>query len=202
MITMQLLLTLSVMLGVTNGYGHNTKPFNPTVTVRKCNRNKLVVHMKNATEGGILYILGKGPGCKHRTSESLHDYAFRFDTCKVDLSKMFRVIVQQRSYAQTASDKTVQVICAIDMSDPNSIDVSDFNSDHTSHRDSRSGADGQHTRQPSNTGPIDYIQSKGNEEQTSAKYATSPVSADENNDNVHYDTIYRTNYGNNHDTNF
>ncbi|XP_069102853.1 uncharacterized protein [Argopecten irradians] len=107
---------LLVCLLVTSLYTVNAE-FNPNVTVTSCSSTNVVINTKFTTEGGIIYIQGRGRECKHVTSARSRDYMFNFDLCNITLDTMFRVIVQERPDIQTGSDKVIPVMCIVDMGD-------------------------------------------------------------------------------------
>ncbi|CAC5389454.1 unnamed protein product [Mytilus coruscus] len=82
-----------------------------------CNRNTITFTINNATDGGIVYILGSGPGCNRSTFSGYNTYSFDFSSCNVIWGRAFRIVIQRKSLYQTGDDKIIPINCIADLSD-------------------------------------------------------------------------------------
>ncbi|XP_071140143.1 uncharacterized protein [Mytilus edulis] len=93
--------------------------FSPKLVLNSCNRNTITFTINNATDGGIVYILGSGPGCNRSTFSGYNTYSFDFSSCNVIWGRAFRIVIQRKSLYQTGDDKIIPINCIADLSDIN-----------------------------------------------------------------------------------
>ncbi|XP_052084373.1 uncharacterized protein LOC127721639 [Mytilus californianus] len=110
------LVFLSLVLWLTLDWSR-ANIFSPKLVVSSCNRNTISFTISNATDGGIVYILGSGPGCNRSTLSGYNTYSFDFSSCNVIWGRLFRIVIQRKSLYQTGDDKIIPITCIADLSD-------------------------------------------------------------------------------------
>ena len=54
-----------------------------TVTVNSCTNHKVTFTLSEAANGGIIYIQGAGPGCRHATYTGSNVFEFTSSSCGI-----------------------------------------------------------------------------------------------------------------------
>ncbi|XP_063436546.1 uncharacterized protein LOC134717976 [Mytilus trossulus] len=112
------LIFLSLLFSLTLSWSRGNV-FSPKLVLNSCNRNTITFTINNATDGGIVYILGSGPGCNRSTFSGYNTYSFDFSSCNVIWGRAFRIVIQRKSLYQTGDDKIIPINCIADLSDIN-----------------------------------------------------------------------------------
>lgn len=87
------------------------------MTVNSCTNDKVTFTLTEAANGGIIYIQGSGPGCRHVTYTGSNVLEFAFSSCGIVWERSFRIVIQRKELYLTADDKIIPVTCIADLSD-------------------------------------------------------------------------------------
>ncbi|XP_045194570.2 uncharacterized protein LOC123550200 [Mercenaria mercenaria] len=93
--------------------------FEPRLEVTGCTKSRLNVTIRDAADGGIVYIEGPSTTCSQFTQPRVSEHVFDVRACAINWSETFRVIVQRHPLYQTGADKRFPVTCIPDTSDIN-----------------------------------------------------------------------------------
>lgn len=91
--------------------------FNPIMRVSGCTKKRLTLLLQNASDEGIVYVLGASSACRQFTSSPVSRHVITFDDCGITWRDSFKIVIQRKAEYQTGEDKQIPVNCILDTRD-------------------------------------------------------------------------------------